>query len=332
MSEATAQMQMSTITTGKYQEVFDDVLTLDLSKCAVNVCLASVIHTEAIPRFERMKITVEMANEFRSIVKGLIERYKSEWEPGDLLFPQFALQSKPDAYEIPRLDLSAYNILLEQVQPLLSLAGMDVFEEDKQFIADIRFYVITVQPAEGDPVYFFRSYTPMKRLYRSPILAAWLHDGSYDRVAEPLFLFDQEIDCMSRSGIMFIFEQNNFQSIFRFFEEVRAVARDTLNAIKSSVPIQNFEEFAQDCEKNIIKLRKLKNIAARPYLSKITMDHIRRVIERNNLPVQVVDVDGKEMLYYDKKHRWVILKLLDDDYLWSMLTEQSYEVTGKRIL
>jgi hypothetical protein len=332
MNEPTVQTQEPSVATGDFQDVFDGIVTLDLSKCVVNVCLASVIHTEAIPRFERMKITEEMADEFRGVVKGLVERYSSEWEPDDLLFPQFAIQSKPEAFEIPRIDLSAYNILLEQVQPLLSLAGMEVFEEDKQFVSDLRFYVITVQPVVGDPIYFFRSYTPMKRLYRSPILAAWLHNGSYDRVTEPLFLFDQDIDCVSRSGIMFIFDQTNFQSIFRFFEEVRTAARDALDAIKISVPIQNFDEFAQDCEKNIVKLRKLKNIANKPYLSKITMDHIKMVIKRNNLPISTVGADENEMLVYDKKNRWMILKLLDDDYLWSMLTEQSYEVTGKRVL
>jgi len=38
------------------------------------------------------------------------------------------------------------------------------------------------------------------------------------------------------------------------------------------------------------------------------------------------------MVVYDPKNKWVLLRLLDDDYLWSMLTEQSYEVSGKREL
>jgi len=37
-------------------------------------------------------------------------------------------------------------------------------------------------------------------------------------------------------------------------------------------------------------------------------------------------------LVYDPSDKWVLLKLLDDDYLWSLMTEHSYEVTGKREL
>jgi hypothetical protein len=42
--------------------------------------------------------------------------------------------------------------------------------------------------------------------------------------------------------------------------------------------------------------------------------------------------DGKEMLVYDPKNKWVILNLLDDNYLRSMLTEINYEVTNKHEL
>jgi hypothetical protein len=59
---------------------------------------------------------------------------------------------------------------------------------------------------------------------------------------------------------------------------------------------------------------------------------MKKVIQKNNLPVKIVETDGKEMLLYDPADKWVLLKLLDDDYLWSLMTEQSYEVNAKREL
>ena len=70
----------------------------------------------------------------------------------------------------------------------------------------------------------------------------------------------------------------------------------------------------------------------RQYLDRLTLDDIKRVIRKNHLPVQTVTVHGKEMLLYDPADKWVLLKLLDDNYLWSLMTDQSYEVTGKREL
>ncbi|MHB8597778.1 MAG: Kiwa anti-phage protein KwaB-like domain-containing protein [Ktedonobacteraceae bacterium] len=332
MTETIVQHKVSPVETTDYKGVFNNILSIDLNSCTINVCVASVSKTEATPHFQRIKITEEVGVDFRGIIEDFIKKYRSEWNADELLFPEYAPQSDPDTYEIEHISLSAYNILLEQISPLLSLAGVEVFDEDKKFVADMRFYVIAIHPPQGDPVYFFRIYEAKKLLSQSKCLGIWLNNGSYDRITTPVFFFDEEIDCMSQSGIMFIFNKTNFQNIFQFFEAVRIVAREALDNIKINVPIQNFDEFARDCEGHITKMRKLKNIATKSYLSKITMDHIKEVIKRNNLPVKTVEENGKEMLVYDRKERWVILKLLDDDYLWSLLTEQCYEVTGKREL
>src|SRR5206468_1114162 len=97
----------------------------------------------------------------------------------------------------------------------------DVFDEDEHFVSGLRFYVIIAQPLEGDPVYFFRSHSPKKVLTQSHTLAIWKQHGSYDRVKVPIFLFDEDIDCMSRSSMMFVFNKTSFQKIFRFFEEIQ---------------------------------------------------------------------------------------------------------------
>jgi len=331
MSEnATLKSEVLTVT-GDHNEVFDDILALDLATCTVTVCLASISKTEAIPLFERLRMTTEMTEEFSKIIKDVLKQYKTEWKEEELLFREYAMQSQPDEYEIGHIDLSAHSMLVEQISPLSALASVEVFEEENKFVTGLRFYVIIAQPWEGDPIYFFRSYGPKKMLRRSRGFAAYLKNGSYDRITQPLFLFDEEIDCLSRSGIMFIINKKNFQNIFRLSEKaIRKAAKETLEAIKITVPILNFEEFAHVCEGHLWKQRKLKNIAAKPYLSRITMDHIKKVIEKNNLPLQIMEVEGKETLIYDRKDKWVLLKLLDDDYLWSLLTEQSYEVTGKR--
>ncbi len=48
------------------------------------------------------------------------------------------------------------------------------------------------------------------------------------------------------------------------------------------------------------------------------------------LPIQTTRKDGKEMLLFDPSDKWSLLRLLDDDYLESLMTGQNYEVTGKR--
>lgn len=49
---------------------------------------------------------------------------------------------------------------------------------------------------------------------------------------------------------------------------------------------------------------------------------------------QLVTDDGQEKLLFenDREKRWLILKLLDDDYLGSVMTRQKYEVNSKSAL
>jgi hypothetical protein len=309
---------------------FDDILALDLSECDVTVCLASYMKDDIVPRFERLHLSNELANEFRGIAVYLLEQSRRNKNNGNLVLRTYAVESKLDSYEIEHMDLSIYDTILEQIDPLTSLTEIELFGEDEKFIANLRFYVITVQPSEGDPIHFYRSYTPKRMLGRSRMFAMWFSQGQYDKVTQPVFLFDHYIDCVSRGNTMFVFKKDNFQEIFRFFEMVRKVAKETLDNIRSRVPIENFDEFARDCQGHLAKLVKLKNIAAKPYWNRITIHNMKKVIEKNNLSVKIVKTDGKEMLQYDPTDKWVLLKLLDDDYLWSLMTEQSYEVNAKR--
>jgi hypothetical protein len=75
---------------------------------------------------------------------------------------------------------------------------------------------------------------------------------------------------------------------------------------------------------------KLRNISERPYLKNITINDLKKVIQQFRLPIKTTKKDGKEVLVYDPADRWALLRRLDDDHLRSLVTNQNYEVTGKR--
>jgi hypothetical protein len=130
---------------------------------------------------------------------------------------------------------------------------------------------------------------------------------------------------------MFVFRQDGFQRMFRYYERVKEAAAESLARIKATIPIANFETFQHDCESHLQKLAKLRNIAQKPYLEQIKMADLKRVIKKFGLPVEVSRDHGEERLVYDQADKWAILRLLDDDYLDSVMTRQMYEVTGKRV-
>jgi PHD/YefM family antitoxin component YafN of YafNO toxin-antitoxin module len=60
------------------------------------------------------------------------------------------------------------------------------------------------------------------------------------------------------------------------------------------------------------------------------MSDIKKAIEEMDLPLKVERHNGKEKLVFDSSDKWAILRLLDDDYLQSIMTGEKYEVNSKR--
>ncbi len=336
MSNVVSVISQATVAARDYQAIFNDILSLDMnpSSCTLTVCLASVGKDEAIPSFERLQMTEKLTKGFCETIEMALKKYQKETKASDLLFPEFHIDSKPEDFEMEHLDLTQYSAILEQINPLASLTDIEVFTKKESFVAGLRFYVIVVQIPNQEPAYFFRTHTPKKILSRSWLLGLQRNDGTFDRVEEPLILFDQEIDCMSHKGMIYLIDKKNFENIFRFFDAIRVTAKETLETINISIPIQNFDELVRTCEGNLQMLRKLKKIASKPNLKNIQMSDVKKVIEQLNLPIQVVDVNGQEKLLFDLKatarEKYALLRLLNDDYLQSIMTGKKYEVTGKR--
>lgn len=313
-------------------DAFDDLLRLDLDACRLAVCLASCPKGAETPQFEYLQVTDALLGTFREVACDTLTTLGADWRAGDLVVRSYASESKPDGEEIEHLDLAAHPLLQKQLASLSQVFTLNVFEADAAFIAHLRFYAILATPPTGEPVAFLRIYTPKKELTRSRLFAAFFRDGQYDTVREPVFLFDSHLDCIARGDDLYILNKSNFQSMFRFFELVRRNAQQALATLRERLPIGNFEQFARDCEGHLIKLVKLQNIAAKPYLARITITDLRRVITRHSLRLEIQEIEGREVVVYDPVDKWALLKLLDDDYLHSRLTNLDYEANGKREL
>lgn len=326
-------MKKESVSRAKLREQFLDVLSVDVEASSINVFLASATDDDPVPRFRVLQITQDLAEKFREVVQQVTIRLLKESATRDLVVYPYDGGSKPDPHEVEHLDLAAFAEVGDQIKPLASPVSLDLFSPDEQkFIRGIRFYVMVVQPDKGSPVYFFRSYTPKRELSRSAWFGALYEDGQFDRVRNPVFLFDDSIDCFSRDHDMFILSKSGFQQAFRFYALVARAAKESLRRIQAVVPIINFDDFAASCEGHLQKQAKLRNIAAKDYIEKITIAEIKATIEHYQLNVETVIKDGKEHLIFDPADRWVILRLLDDDYLRSLMTGHDYEATGKRVL
>lgn len=311
-------------------ESWKKILDTGVSKCEAQLCMAALTGEEEITEFQRVVLSRDLASEFSQFVEQRLGRLKKALDTNELVLHVYEPGAKLDAHEIEHLDLKDYQAIAQQIKTLSNLEGLENFREEEQFLRSLRFYVIVIRPQKGEPIFCFRTYSPKKEISHSNFLAATLSKGHYDRFTNHVFLFDQKIDCICRGNDMFILNKDNFQRIFRFYELLVATARKTLKFIEARVPIDDFEAFRETCEGHLQKLAKLKNIAAKPYFRSLSLSDMKRVIKRCKLSIQTVGKGRNEKLHFDTSDKWAILRLLDDDYLESVMTKKLYEVNSKR--
>lgn len=274
-------------------------------------------------------MTDSVLDNFRNTIKDLLRQYRRKGN--DLEVVSYVGGAKPDSHQIPWINLSEHEFVADQIQSLQDHTLHPQFDpKDEAFVENLQFYVVLMQLSSEDTIYFFRTYTSKKELRRSTFFGSLFSDGQFDQVKEPLFLFDRHIDCISYGDTMLILQQNNFQRIFSFFDMVEKAARENLNRINQAIPIDNFNSFAEACIGHQQKMFKLNNIASKDYLTDITIEDLRSVIEHHGLNVPIIKEDGQEALRFDEADRWEILRLLDDDYLESRMTGYLYESNSKR--
>lgn len=308
-----------------------EITSIEPSNCDVFLTLASLTDGE-IPEFQRVIITKTVAEEFQNLALNALKGLAESSESDDLVLRDYDPGTLLASYEVECFRLSDDDPVANQIRAMGDPTKLDKFDEDDKFIDNLRFYVTTLKPTSGKPVMLFRLYSMKKELGRSRLFAITRSKGQYDTVEDTVLLFDRIVDCVVCGDWLFILNKDRFQKIFKYFEELKKTARQTLEVIKAHVPIDDFPAFAKACEGQLQRLAKVKNIANKPYLKSLTIKDLKKVIRKYNLPIQTVGSGKDEKIHYDDSDKWGILRLLDDDYLESVMTGRTYEVNSKRAL
>jgi hypothetical protein len=152
-----------------------------------------------------------------------------------------------------------------QAAVVQALGQLPMFDGTAATINKLVFHVIAVQPQGQSPIYLFRKYSKRKELGRSGKLVTMFTGGAFDRITEPVFIFDDVVDCIAVGGHMVILNRDNYHGIFQFFDEALKHATQTLAQIRTALPIENAAQFESDCKNNALILVRLRGIANRSY-------------------------------------------------------------------
>jgi hypothetical protein len=307
-----------------------NTFALALDDSDVTVSLAKMRAKSDLPVFERLNITETLAGQFRQTISETLNRIEKEVEDGNTVLVPYNPGSNPDIHEMEFIDLAADESLREQLAPLHALAELPVFDAHGRGITTLRFYVVTIAIDGGEQLHTFRTYSHRKELSRSRSLAAVFRDGHYDSLREPIFLFDGYADCISHGDFLFILKRDNFQRIFRYLEQFKSVGKSTLETLRNRLPIGNFEQLSTECLRSPKILVKLRSLSNQDHFARLTMESVKATIREQDLEIETAGEGAEEELIFNIQRKWEFIRLLEDGYMKSEMTQTRYEVTGKR--
>jgi hypothetical protein len=226
---------------------------------------------------------------------------------------------------------------LGDLETELNAADADVFDPSAAYAKRLKFLVIRVSVA-GNAINFYRALQPASWLSRSKKIAIRWQDGYFDKLdTENVLLFDGQFDALSTSGFALFTSKYTFERIFDYEEKMETQSKMTFAAISSGLRINGLAEMEKASTSNPGMMAKLASIQRNmdlypDYAKAMTMAKLVPFVESH--PETGVEIEGTgtsaEFVFHnDPPRRFKLLRLLDDDFLQSELTSNTYEANSK---
>lgn len=309
-----------------------DCVSIAPGNATVTVCLAARGGGDTMPILHRLQLSSDLAESFLLTAAFSLRQLNHDIRMGDRTLEAYDAGNVPDKHEVEFHTPPAGSTPEAVVKALSTLQQLPVFDGKPATINKLAFHVIAVQRTGKPTIYLFRKYSRTKELGRSKKLVTLFSDGAFDKISEPVFIFDDMVDCIALSGQMIILKKDNYHRIFQFFEQAMKHAQQTLMQIQTALPIDNAVQFENDCKSNALILVRLRGIADRNYFPSLTLSVIEKKINADGLPIKISGTGKNRKLVYETEHKWKFLRLLDDGFLNSDMTGKKYEATSKMSL
>lgn len=260
----------------------------------------------------------------RTTVESIIAGRGAELRPLDLTY-------KPEPATVEWVALTEVDAVRAACQRYENLNPYPQFDpNDKAYKARLLYWVAT-RAVGAERAFFYRAFSASAELKRKKGAAIVFRDGPFEILEDQIFLFDDHVDCAVFRDYIFVLRRGDYRRIFEQLEQVRERARQAALALNERVPIANFQDFQDACITQPGMADKLIAIERRDYFDQLSYALLRPVIDEFELDIEVQERDGRPHLVFrsEPTERWRILRLCDDDYLKSVMTEHRYEVNSK---
>lgn len=278
----------------------------------------------------------EMDNTSEELKKGFIEAIQKNFKE---------LDDDAEILKISTADerscaLYYYDLdeLPDEMQLLRDAANPKTFEDAvffdfwKEQLEQIAAFIIVIG-TEENKITFYKQQYPISLLKKDHFMATPIyHRNRLKKVEQDILRIDFNYQFFGLDGRIYISDIRKMEKICSFHDIIRKEAKKSIDLIEKTGIVENIEALKDDLDE-ISFARKLTRIYRDScVLGKVENETIILFSQRHsffkNHPLKL-NALGDKFLLDTKKAKNVFLKLLNDDFLTSELTNYEYEVLAK---
>jgi len=228
--------------------------------------------------------------------------------------------------------------LLHAIQSAVNTADSDAFDPAADHARNASMVAARFSTPGGNVATFYRVAEPLLQFTKNKIYSLIRRDGQYDRLKPAdVLLMRADFDVVVIAGHAFFFLKATFERAFGFLDELKKTSAATFDSVTTGLHITGMAELRAACTSQPQMMAKMASIRRSmdedpAYAAAMTMPKLLAYIEDNPaVNIEVTGTGRNRSLVFNPAPatRFQIVKLLDDDYLRSVLTNRDYEAGSK---
>ena len=208
----------------------------------------------------------------------------------------------------------------------------ELFSFSENSLSQLSGYIIYLG-SMADGIVLYKKHYPISLIKRESFLLHKMDRRFVKLKGDDILRINGSAQVMKLGNDLFVLETKNFERIFGFEELISKRAIETISEIDEKGILEDVQVLKDAAIDDISFARKLSKVKENsPVISlKISNDDIIRFTKTNpGLKGKFKYTEGDKRIRLDTKaSKLAFIKLLNDDYLWSELTNQNYDSIAK---
>lgn len=201
------------------------------------------------------------------------------------------------------------------------------YNTDNLAYGDIWAYWIKVY-GNGESFYIIKKVTSSKVIRTGGKLAIVFEGDVFKNLETDILTMDGTFDAIYCNETLLFENKQNFEKALLYQDVKQAVAEETLDAIGQIGFVENFDQVKEFLKDDYHSINKLNKIKERPYFQTLTFDKCKQIISDYGVNI-TIDLANNQFEITSKEQAKHFIKVLNDDYLLSELTELKYSANSK---